>query len=172
MGRTRSKEYRVKTLKKTTPVWTVVILAAICACTGQQAASDSDPVPLSFDLVLGKEWKLIEARVENLSTGFSRDALGTEFANFYTLKFQDGTFTGRAAPNNYRGPFELTENQGIGLNRLAATLMALLKEPEGLKENEYFRYLEGVYRWDIKDGKLELHGKDENGTANVLVFSE
>ncbi|MDR0732379.1 MAG: META domain-containing protein [Treponema sp.] len=159
----------MKTAKKMLPVW-VVILTVICACASQQKADDA--LPLSFDLVLGKEWKLIEVRVDNLSTGFSREALGTEFPDFYTLKFQDGTISGRAAPNNYRGPFELGENQGISFNMVAATLMAPLKEPEGLKENEYFKYLEGVYRWDLKGGKLELHGRDEGGKTNVLVFSE
>jgi heat shock protein HslJ len=146
------------------------MILAICACTSQQKADD--PLPPSFDLVRGKEWKLIEVTVETLSTGFSREALGTEFPNFYTLQFQDATIYGRAAPNNYRGPFELTGNQGISFDMIAATLMAPLTEPAGLKENEYFKYLEGVYRWDLKDGKLELYSKDEGGTTSVLVFSE
>ncbi|MDR2177412.1 MAG: META domain-containing protein [Treponema sp.] len=158
-----------KSVKKILPAW-IAVMSLICACASRQTA-ESLAAP-SFDLVAGKNWKLIEVRIENLKTGFSRDALGTEFSNFYTLKFQDGTITGRAAPNNYRGPFELTKNQGISFNKVAATLMALLKEPEGLKENEYFTYLEGIYRWDLKDNRLELHGKDANGRTSVLVFSE
>jgi heat shock protein HslJ len=147
-----------------------MILTVICACASQQKADN--PLPPSFDLVLGKEWKLIEVRAENLSTGFDREALGTDSSNFYTLKFQDETISGRAAPNSYRGPFELSENQGISFDMIAATLMAPLKEPAGLKENEYFKYLEGVYRWDLKDGMLELHSRDEGGKPSILVFSE
>jgi heat shock protein HslJ len=163
----------VKPLKKSLPAWALAaILATICACVSRHVYEPVPPEPPSFDLVLGKEWKLVEVKVEDLSTGFSRDTPDEEFANFYTVKFEDGTITGRAAPNNYRGPFELGENQGISFNRIAATMMAPLREPEGLKENEYFKYLEGIYRWDLRDGKLELHGKSEDGLANVLVFSE
>jgi heat shock protein HslJ len=173
----------VKTLlKKALPAGAVfMILVTICACASRQTAA----VPPNFDLVIDKEWKLIEVWVENQKADFNRDALGTEFANFYTLKFQvpesqgqpsqeilEGTISGRAAPNNYRGPFKLSENQGISFNKMAATLMASMVEPEHLKENEYFAYLEGIYRWDVRDGRLELHGKDTAGKANVLVFSE
>jgi hypothetical protein len=162
-------------LKKSLPAWALMGVL-ICACAGQQR--ESDPVPPSFDLVPGKDWKLVGLRVENLDTGFTRDALGApgalgvDFSNFYTLKFQDGMITGRAAPNNYRGPFELLEDQGITFNKIAATLMAPLVEPEGLKEGEYFKYLERVYRWDLRDGRLELYTKNEDGKESVLVFSE
>jgi heat shock protein HslJ len=141
------------------------VLLMITACAGQQAA-------LSFDQVLGKEWKLTGIRVENVSTGYSRAGLGVDFSNSYTLIFQDGMIGGRAAPNSYRGPFVLTENQGISFDKLAATLMAVLGEPGGLSEGEYFDYLEEVYRWDIKGGKLELYTKNNEGKAGVLVFSE
>jgi heat shock protein HslJ len=168
----KMEESRVtKTLKNGTAVWmALVIPALICACVSRQVAEE--PVPPSFDLVIGKEWKLVEVLVENVQTAFTRDALDAEFSNFYTLKFQDGAISGRAAPNNYRGPYELAENQGISFNKIAATLMAPLKEPENLKENEYFKYLEGVSRWDLRDGRLELHGKDQDGTASALVFAE
>jgi heat shock protein HslJ len=141
------------------------ILVLMSACTSQQAA-------LSFDQVLGKEWKLTGIRVENISTGYSREGLGTGFPDSYTLLFQDEMISGRAAPNIYRGPFALSENQGISFDKMAATLMASLGEPGGLGENEYFKYLEEVYRWDIKDGRLELHTKNQEGKASVLVFSQ
>jgi hypothetical protein len=50
--------------------------------------------------------------------------------------------------------------------------MAPLREPEGLKEREYFGYLSKAYHWDIKDGKLELLTKSEDGKDVVLVYSE
>jgi heat shock protein HslJ len=143
-----------------------MVLALLCgACVSQKPA-------LSFDQVLGKNWKLIEIKVANTGTGLSRDAWGTGGKDFYTLKFQDNLILGRAAPNNYRGPFELGQGQGIRFDSMAATQMALLNEPEELKENEYFKYLEKVYRWDIKDGNLELHSRNEKGEEIVLLYSE
>jgi heat shock protein HslJ len=153
-----SEEWRLK------KAW-MVVLVMMSACVSQKAV-------LSFDQVLGKEWKLTGIRVENADTGYSRDGLGAGFSNSYTLIFQDGMIGGRAAPNSYRGPFVLTENQGISFDKLAATLMAVLGEPGGLSEDEYFDYLEEVYRWDIRDGKLELYTKNNEGKAGILEFSE
>jgi heat shock protein HslJ len=143
-----------------------MVLAVLCgACVSQK------PAP-SFDQVIGKNWKLIGIKVANTGTSFFRDTWGTDGKDFYTIKFQDTLVFGRAAPNNYRGPFELGQNQGIRFDSMAATQMALLNEPKELKENEYFKYLEEVYRWDIKDGNLELHSRNEKGEAIVLRYSE
>jgi hypothetical protein len=151
-----------------------ILLALLCACTDQQKALRADgQIPPSFDMVLGKEWKLIEVKIENLRTAFGRKALDTEFPDFYTLKFEDGMLFGRAAPNNYRGPFELSEAQGLSFNMPAATLMAPLGKPVAdLNEDEYFKFLEHVYRWDLRDGRLELYTKDGGGKESVLAFSE
>lgn len=103
-------------------------------------------------------------------TGFSRDTLSAEFAGIFTLEFQDGMVFGRGAPNTYRAPFEQGQNQSLSIKPGAATLMAPLSEPEGLTEGDYFRYLERVYRWNLNEGALELHTKNENGEDAVLVY--
>jgi hypothetical protein len=49
--------------------------------------------------------------------------------------------------------------------------MAPLREPEKLKEQEFFAYLQNATKWNMVKGNLELHSADNNGTATVLVFA-
>jgi hypothetical protein len=102
--------------------------------------------------------------------GFNRDMLAPEFADIYTLSFKDGMAFGRGAPNLYRFPFEAGRNQGLSIKPGAATLMAPILEPEGLKEGEYFGYLGRVYRWNLGDKGLELFTRTETGEEAVLVY--
>ncbi|MDR0399966.1 MAG: META domain-containing protein [Treponema sp.] len=121
----------------------------------------------SFDSVAGKEWRLMELRG---GVGFSRDPRESDSAGTYTLKFQDGMASGRGAPNLYRFPFEAGKNQSLGITSGIATLMAPFPEPEGFREGDYFDYLTRVYRWALRDGRLELHTKGETGEEAVLVY--
>jgi hypothetical protein len=122
---------------------------------------------LSFNLAAGKEWRLVELRGR-----FSRNIPqpDPELADIYTLRFQDGTASGRGAPNLYRFPFEAGEDQSLSIKPGVATLMAPVLEPEGLKEGEYFGYLERVFRWNIRNGELELSTQYETGEEAVLVY--
>jgi hypothetical protein len=143
---------------------TAVLILAMAggACVSHKAA-------LSFDQVRGRDWKLTELRVADGRIAVTRDAAVP--GDFYTLKFQDDLALGRAAPNNYRAPFDLGNDQGLSFSLIAATLMAPLKEPEALKEDEYFKYLERVYRWDLRDGNLELHTRTGEGLPAILVYA-
>jgi heat shock protein HslJ len=97
--------------------------------------------------------------------------LGDEgFAGAFTLTFGDGQIHGRAAPNTYRAPYEQGADQALSIGNAAATLMAPLREPTDLKENEYFTLLGNVYRWDLVRGRLELYTKTGDGEEAVLVF--
>jgi hypothetical protein len=93
-----------------------------------------------------------------------------EFTDTYSLRFQDGIASGRGAPNLYRFPFEAGRDQSLNIKPGATTLMAPFLEPEGLKEGEYFGYLERVYRWNLRDGELELSTRSETGEGAVLVY--
>ncbi|MDR3334989.1 MAG: META domain-containing protein [Treponema sp.] len=161
-------------LKKILPPLAVgMILAAFFACASQASSEESRLPALSgFDQVERKDWKLTAVRLGGADTGFSRDTLGSEFASSFTLRFQGGMAGGRGAPNTYRSPFEQGADQSLSIQPAAATLMAPLWEPEGLKEHEYFGYLGRVYRWNIRDGNLELSTKGADGTEAVLVSSE
>jgi hypothetical protein len=118
-------------------------------------------------LVRGKDWQLAELKA-GADLVFSRE--GGEFDAAYTLKFQNGMASGRGAPNTYRAPFEEGPGQGLSIKGGAATLMAPLRKPEGFTESQYFGYLERVYRWDLKDGSLELSTRGEDGAGAVLVY--
>jgi hypothetical protein len=143
----------------------------ILACTATPAAADRSVTAEApgFDSVMAKEWRLAELK-DGTGVVFSRDRLAAEFANSYTLRFQDGMASGRGAPNIYRSPFEQGPNQGLSIRSGAATLMAPIVEPEGLTEGDYFGYLGRVYRWDLNAGALELHTTGKNGEAAVLVY--
>jgi hypothetical protein len=154
-----------------------VLLAA--ACTG--APSVTGPAP-GFDSVTGKDWLLVELR--GGPGFFSRDRLNPEFTDAYSLRFvlstdqaSGGMASGRGAPNLYRFPFETGQDQSLGIKPGAATLMAPIiqglwetSEPEGLREEEYFGYLERASRWNLRDGDLEIFTRTEKGEEAVLVY--
>jgi heat shock protein HslJ len=59
----------------------------------------------------------------------------------------------------------------MSIKNVAATLMAPIREPEKLKERDFFTYLQNTYRWTISKGNLELSTRGENGAEAVLVFA-
>jgi hypothetical protein len=48
--------------------------------------------------------------------------------------------------------------------------MASFREPESLKEREYFTFLETVNKWDLAQDKLQLYTRNEQGAEIVLIF--
>jgi hypothetical protein len=153
---------------KSAALLAAVFLGILCtACTGLPSVKPSEAP--GFDLVMTKEWRLVELRL-GTNAVFSRDQLDAEFAGMYTLRFQDGMASGRGAPNIYRSPFTEGPDQSLSIQPGAATLMAPIREPEGLTERDYFGYLERVYRWNLTDEALELYTVGEDGKAAVLVY--
>jgi heat shock protein HslJ len=146
---------------KTGPAVLAVLVMA--GCVSQRAA-------LSFDQVRDRDWKLTELRIGDMRTGVVRDGPAALSGDEYTLVFQEDLALGQAAPNRYRSPYELGDDQALGFNHIAATLMAPLYPPEGIQEGDYFRYLERVYRWDLREGNLELYTATEEGDPAVLVY--
>jgi heat shock protein HslJ len=139
----------------------LAVVVALAACAG---------VP-SFSEVSGKEWKLIEVRTEPENIIFDRDKLIEEgFGDIFTLNLDAGQISGRGAPNRYFGPYELGKDQAISVKNVAGTLMAPIVEPEKLKEREFFAYLQNVYKWDIKKGRLELSTRGVDEREAVMVF--
>jgi heat shock protein HslJ len=133
------------------------------------AACNSGP---KFTEVQDKEWRLIEVRGQQETITFDRSKLISEgFGNIFTLKLDPKQVSGMGAPNRYFGPYELGKSQAISFNKVAATLMAPIREPEKLKEHDYFAYLQNVYKWGLgKDANLELFTKSEDGQEAVMVF--
>jgi heat shock protein HslJ len=141
----------------------VLVLAGavlLAACAG---------VP-KFEDIRDREWKLAEVRTEAGNIILDRSQLIAEgFGDVFTIRFADQV-SGRGAPNRYSGPYEAGKDLSLRIEKVAATLMAPIREPEKLKEREFFNYLQNVYRWNINQGNLELSARGEGGAEALLVF--
>ena len=133
---------------------------------------------MTFKYVEGKEWVLEELRSDGKTVYFDRKKLEAEgLRDVYTIIFRDSgepngsQVNGMGAPNRYFGPYTSFSNRTISIGNLASTMMMAFREPDGLKENEYFTYLSRITRWDMREGKLELHSSNTNGSEAVLVFT-
>ena len=137
----------------------------------------------SFNDVEGKEWILAELRSAGNIVRMDRQKLQAEdLGGVYTIVFQaerdsngsresgKGQAAGMGAPNRFFGPYTTSENRSLSIGNLASTLMMAFREPDGLKEHEYFNYLSKVTRWELREEKLELYSVD-GGNEVVLVFN-
>jgi heat shock protein HslJ len=141
-----------------------VLLAAVCvnlACAGSPKFSD----------VKDKDWELVEMRSKSGNILFDRNKLKQEgFENIFTLRFDAERVNGVGAPNHFGAPYTTADKQAISIKPAIQTLMAPLREPEKLKENEFFNYLHYTTKWNLDKGNLELYSRGENGEV-VLVFA-
>ncbi|MDR3334622.1 MAG: META domain-containing protein [Treponema sp.] len=144
----------------------IVVLAAL-ACAGGASARQQ---VVSFDEVQGKVWMLVEVKTDAGSIMIKR-LEPADGSDTYTLQADAEQISGKAAPNRYRAPYTLGEEQAISFQPIAGTLMISIGNPEGLTEREYYDYLEGVYRWTVSGGVLELHTRTQDGAEAVLIFS-
>jgi heat shock protein HslJ len=126
-----------------------------------------------FSGVPDRDWDLVELRTGRESIIFDRGQLEEEgFGDIFTLRF-DAAFervNGIGAPNRFFAPYTLADKQGITIKTIASTLMVSIREPEKLKERDYFMYLQNTVRWNLKGQNLELYSKAEDGSETILVF--
>ena len=138
----------------------------------EEKPSAKTPQAPAFSELLGKNWILAEARVKPDTLIFELNPSAGENARaFFTLTFDAERVSGVGAPNRYFAPYTLGEQNAISISTTTGTRMALLQEPEGLKENDFFAWLENTERWNLANGKLELHTKGINGEEMLLVFA-
>jgi heat shock protein HslJ len=127
-----------------------------------------------FSDITGKEFILIEVRIDNKNIGFSREELLVEgfegFKDMFSVTFDKQMLAGIGAPNRYSAPYTLENENGISIKMMRSTLMASFNEPENLKEYEYFKYLQNAYKWNIVNEKLEFHSKTEDGVEVLMIF--
>ena len=124
-----------------------------------------------FSDVTGKEWKLIDVRINNKSISFDRDVLIEEgFGEIFTLNFDIERLSGTGAPNRYVAPYTLGKNLEISVKPIAGTLMAPVRQPEKLKEHDFFTYIQNTYKWNLVNANLELSTKGEDGGEATMVF--
>ncbi|MCL1931852.1 MAG: META domain-containing protein [Treponema sp.] len=146
---------------KIAALW-LIMAAMPFACTSTPKFSD----------VLDKDWKLIAVQGGSENITFDRGKLVEEdFADIFTLRFDQERVNGTGAPNQYFAPYSLSDKQGISIKAVAQTQMAPLREPEYLKEQDFFAYLQNTGKWNLVKGNLELYSTDKDGAAAVLVFT-
>jgi hypothetical protein len=134
--------------------------------------SYADDIPdangLTFNKVMRRDWNL--AQVVSGSTIILIDRTNAQMET-YSIRFDTDRLGGRGASNIYFSSYTLGENNSISSGRIASTRMNPVFEMKDFREYEYFRHLERVYRWDIRDWKLELYTYDGNGDDVTLVFT-
>ena len=149
---------------------TAIFLPVIAFPSGVSGAPAHEP-GVRFSDVEGKEWFLSEVRSAAGTVRFDREKLEADgFEGIYTASFQEGRLSGMGAPNRFFGPYTAGSNRSLSIGNMASTLMMAFREPDGLKEHEYFAYLSRVTRWDLRRGVLELYSSGEDGREAVLVF--
>jgi heat shock protein HslJ len=169
----------MKHFVKLTALLSLAMIALIACKSGPDATSGASRKSAGatvnntgeFTDVVGMDWQLVEIRLASRRIQINRDKLAAEgFGEIFTLRFEDGRVSGIGAPNRYFGPYTLADNQAISMGQMASTQMATFREPEELKEHEYYAYLQNVSRWNVSGNNLELHSKGANGAEAVLVF--
>ena len=144
-----------------------LLAMALVACAGNPAASGAQ-----FSDVLNKEWRLTEVQTTP-AIDFDRDKLVKEgFGDIFVLRFDGERVSGVGAPNRFTAPYTQDGKQDLSIKPAASTLMAPIREPEKLKEHDYFTYLQNTATWELAGGKLRLHTKGADGTDAILVFIE
>ena len=151
----------------------VLVLSAVGIVHGAPAQEGGT----TFKDVEGKEWILSEFVSAGKTVRMDRQKLELDnLGGVYTIQFQEdrqsgNRVSGMGAPNRYFGPYTVGANRSLSIGNLASTMMMAFREPDGLRENEYFNYLSKVTRWDLRNGKLELYSSGNNRAETVLVFS-
>ncbi|MDR3342337.1 MAG: META domain-containing protein [Treponema sp.] len=153
-------------------MFSVLLMAGLTAvaCVGGASVKQQS---LNFDAVQGKSWMLVEVKTDSGRVMLNRPALEANgMGDTYTLQIDAERISGKAAPNRYFAPYQVGEDQHISFKPIAGTLMiSIIDIKADLTEQEYYDYLDQVYRWDVSDGNLELHTLTKDGKAAVLIFS-
>ena len=157
-------------------VMAALILQAIVpglsfGAASHEGANATQESRADFTDVQGKEWILLELRSPGKTINIDRAKMeAANMGGFYTISFSGNQVNGQGAPNRYFAPYYAGSNQSLSISSIASTMMLSLVEPDGLKESDFFGFLNRAARWDVKSGKLELYSTTGTGTEAILVF--
>jgi hypothetical protein len=145
----------------------VILVAIMMSCKSSPAAGS-----LVFTDVIGKNWRLTEYLVIDRGSFLNRHSVTRSGAGeSFTLRFDRDLVSGVGTTNRYSAPYNLGEGRTISISTVRSTLMAPIQEPAGLREHDFFVYLQSAYSWNIVGGNLELNSRTEDGREIRLVFS-
>jgi len=121
-----------------------------------------------FSRVQRMDWNL--ARVKTKSAVINIDRVKAQ-KEIYSIRFQEnGMMRGRGAENIFFAPYTTGVNNTLSIRRIVSTYMVPIFETENFTEYEYFRHLERVYRWELRELKLKLYTYGENREEVILEF--
>ena len=154
-----------------------LVLPAIVFPAGASAAAAQEN-GAAFSEAEGKEWFLAEVKSSGGTIRMDRRKLAADnMGEVFSINFQKdrekntNRASGMGAPNRYFAPYTAGGNKALKIENVASTMMAAFKEPDGLKESEFFAYLSKVTRWDLREMRLELYTSNANGREVVLIFT-
>jgi heat shock protein HslJ len=154
-------------------IFTILITVLLLSgCRGAPAAGGA-ATGADFSGVMGKEWKLAEVWIDGKNTGFDRHAIiRAGFpSDIFTLNVNEEFFSGAGAPNRYSAPYT-RDNYAITISQVRATLMAALRDPDKLREHDFFVYLQNITAWSLGGhNRLTLVSKNAGGAEVRLVFA-
>ena len=153
-----------------------VTLAAICvivfllsACATSKSVSKSS----DFDAIKNRVWKLAEVKDSLGKLTFESEKLDKEqFGDVYTMQFDDTFASGKAAPNRYNAAYALGSGNVISFKPAASTRMLAFKEPEGLREHEFYGLLQKASSWNLIENRLFIYTRTAENPDLILVFDE
>ena len=181
-GRSRvmDKGHNVNIRAKLTALLLVLTALAIISCGTTEDAiipvAPGEPAAalraeaVFYAFVMYREWVLSEIRTAAQTVTMDQGRIAaTGFDALFTIRFEESMVYGRAAPNLFRGPYALLEEEGgINFRPMATTRMATLNLPE-LTEHEFLGHLRNVAWWSFDGINLQLHVYDKAMTD--LVFA-
>jgi len=146
-----------------------------CECSCDCGSCGCSVAVADFSGIPGKDWKLIEARIEDKfrrEVLFDRKTLSRENAgSIFILRLSDTAISGTASPNAYTGTYTIGTNQSINIPPLRLTTLTSVFQPEKLRETDYINYLQSAYKWDFINGRLIISSKPEGGREIRLTFA-
>jgi heat shock protein HslJ len=150
----------------------MLIVAALFSCA---TVADAQNLAQAAD---SGEWALATISGGGKAVSIDRAQLDS-FSDAFTLRIAktgDGSedryiFSGKAAPNRFTMPVKVEKNGELTVSPPAATLMAALREPDVLKENEYLQYLANTRAVTVSGGRLVLDTADADGQKVSLTFA-
>jgi len=123
----------------------------------------------AFSEAQGRRWNLTEVKNNAVTINIDRTNAPKDI---YTIKFETAHLIGSGAVNFYSASYVARENHTLSIIRFARIRNDTLYEMEEFSEHEYFLHLQRATRWDIRNGKLELHTCDEYGARVIMIFSQ
>jgi hypothetical protein len=152
-----------------------ILLSSAClALAGIVISCVNSPAKTAgFDEVRGKEWVLTEIISDSGNIVIDRKKLEAEgITGAYTLYIDNERISGKALPNRYFAPYKPGDGQKISFGAVAGTLIANINDAGELQEAAYYRFLDGVYQWNLSGGRLELFTRGPGGTDAKLIYEE